>query len=115
VVPAEVVAGAVTMLADPVAQTDDLLDELKVGVHLKRMAASVFLRLGIATAHREAGDAHRSHRALAEQGDYETLKRHGLSDSVLGVNHVAETVERRFADQGRLWQFVHRARPGFKS
>ena len=85
--------------------------------HLGRMIASgrfLWCR-EIAMASTDSGDAARFVGLLRSQGDYQTLRRHGLDDAVLGVDAFAERVSALLGHDRRPWSFVYRARLGFKA
>ena len=83
--------------------------------HLDRMIASGVFRWcrEIALAVTEEGNARRFIDLLMSQGDYQTLKRHGLDDALLGVETFATSIESRLGNELRPWRFIYRARIGF--
>ena len=83
--------------------------------HLQRMTESgVFAWCReVALAADEMGDAQRFVHLLQSQGDYQTLRRRGLDDELLGVDRFAAVARRRLGVEQRPWQFVYRARLGF--
>lgn len=84
--------------------------------HLERIAASGRFRWcrEVAMASTDTGDAARFIGLLKSQGDYQTLRRHGLTDADLGVEAFTEIVEDRLGAEPRPWSFTYRARLGFK-
>jgi hypothetical protein len=84
------------------------------GEHLARMRASGLFTWcrEVAMTAEEPGDADRFVGLLRSQGDYQTLRRHGLDDAALGVDRFAALVRERWGDAPRPWQFVYRARIG---
>ena len=85
--------------------------------HLDRMVASGMFEWcrEMALAATDEGDARRFISLLKSQGDYQTLKRHGLDDAALGVEAFATFIESRLGDERRPWFFIYRARLGFKA
>ena len=79
--------------------------------HLQRMTESgVFAWCReVALASEETGDAERFVQLLQSQGDYQTLRRRGLDDELLGVDRFAAVARRRLGVERRPWQFVYRA------
>lgn len=88
----------------------------KVG-HLQTIAASGRFRWWreIAMASVDAGNALRFVGLLKSQGDYQTLRRHGLADADLGVDRFAQLVDHRLGSEPRPWSFGYRVRVGFKA
>lgn len=86
------------------------------GEHLARMAASGRFAWSreVAMTSEETGNADRFVGLLCSQGDYQTIKRHGLDDEVLGVRRLAAVANVRLGEEQRPWRFVYRARVGFK-
>jgi SAM-dependent methyltransferase len=84
--------------------------------HLQRIEASGRFRWSreIAMASTDAGGAARFIGLLKSQGDYQALRRHGLSDADLNVDRFAQIVEDRLGSESRSWRFIYRARLGFK-
>ncbi len=58
----------------------------------------------------EEGDADRFVDLLRSQGDYRTLRRHGLDDDTLGVTALASTARRTLGPDPRPWLFTYRVR-----
>ena len=85
--------------------------------HLERMNASGLFAWcrEAAVSSTDSGDADRFIGLLKSQGDYQTLRRHGLQDSELGVDRFAATARARLGDDTRPWRFVYRARLAFSS
>lgn len=84
--------------------------------HLARMTESgrfAWCR-EVALTSTDTGSAERLIGLLKSQGDYQTLRRHGLDDEALGVDHFADVAESRLGSEPRPWRFVYRARLGFK-
>ena len=83
--------------------------------HLDRMLASGEFAWGreVALASTDEGDAARFVRLLESQGDYQTVRRHGLTDAELGVDRFRRVALERLGDQRRAWRFVYRARLAF--
>ena len=69
----------------------------------------------VALASPSHGDATRFVGLLKSQGDYQTLRRHGLSDADLGVDRFEDLVRTRFTTQPQEWTFVYRVRLAFKA
>jgi hypothetical protein len=61
------------------------------------------------------GNADRFVGLLKSQGDYQTLRRHGLDDAALAVDGFAAIAHDRLGADLRPWRFVYRARLGFRS
>jgi hypothetical protein len=83
--------------------------------HLDRMFASgrfAWCR-EVAMTSSTGGNADRFVGLLKSQGDYQTLRRHGLDDSALGVDRFAAVVHDRLGSEPHPWRFVYRARLGF--
>jgi SAM-dependent methyltransferase len=85
--------------------------------HLERMVASGVFDWcrEVAAASSEEGDAQRFIDLLKSQGDYQTLKRHGVDDTSLGVEAFCALVRSRLGDEVRPFRFVYRAMIGFKA
>lgn len=83
--------------------------------HLERMHASGRFAWAreIALAAVEEGNAARFVGLFKSQGDYQALRRHGLSDADLGVDTFAAIADERLGDVPRPWQFVYRIRLAF--
>jgi SAM-dependent methyltransferase len=83
--------------------------------HLDRMLASGQFAWGreVAMTSSDEGDAARFIRLLESQGDYQTVRRHGLTDAEIGVDRFRRVVLERLGDQPRPWRFVYRARLAF--
>lgn len=83
--------------------------------HLDRMSRSGLFGWcrEVAMTSVEDGDADRFVGLLKSQGDYQTLRRHGLTDADLGVDHFAATALARLGPDPRPWHFVYRARLAF--
>ncbi|HUW04126.1 MAG TPA: class I SAM-dependent methyltransferase [Acidimicrobiales bacterium] len=85
--------------------------------HLQRMVDSghfSFCR-DIAMASADFGTAERLIGLLRSQGDYQTLRRHGIADHELGVDRFAEIANSRLGSTRQPWRFVYRVRLGFKA
>jgi len=82
--------------------------------HLRRMRASGRFRWcrEVACVAEEQGDGARFLGLLRSQGDYQGLRRRGLSDADLGADAFASVVADRLGDRPRPWWFVYRARLG---
>ena len=52
---------------------------------------------------------------LRSQGDYQMLRRHGLTDAELGVDQLELVASERLGASPRPWWFVYRARLAFVS
>jgi hypothetical protein len=61
----------------------------------------------------DRGNADRFVGLLKSQGDYQTLRRHGLTDGELGVDRFTEVAHDRLGSDARPWHFVYRARLAF--
>jgi SAM-dependent methyltransferase len=83
--------------------------------HLHRMLASGEFAWGreVALLSTDEGDAARFVRLLESQGDYQTVRRHGLTDAELGVDRFRRVAFERLGDQRRAWRFVYRATLAF--
>ena len=62
----------------------------------------------------EDGDGARFVGLLRSQGDYRTLRRHGLSDEQLGVDRLERTTTAALGSAARPWLFTYRARIGVR-
>lgn len=83
--------------------------------HLERMIASqrfTWCRELAATAE-STGSAERLRGLLRSQGDYQTLRRHGLDDEAIGVAEFDRIVTERLGTETHPWHVVYRARLGF--
>ena len=85
--------------------------------HLDRMTASGLFNWcrELALLSNEVGNADRFVGLLKSQGDYQTLLRHGLDDSDLGVDQFERLVNDRLGQQNQPWHFVYRVRLGVTS
>ena len=83
--------------------------------HLDRMSASGLFAWcrEVALASSDEGDATRFVGLLKSQGDYQTLRRHGLTDTELGVDRFERLVHDRLGRHRGPWHFVYRARLAF--
>lgn len=82
--------------------------------HLERMSASgqFYWCREVVMSSTEDGDAERLIGLLRSQGDYQTLRRHGLDDRELGVEDFEAVVRARMPGPSRF-HFLYRARLGF--
>jgi SAM-dependent methyltransferase len=85
--------------------------------HLQRMEESTRFRWSreIAMGSPDSGNASRFVGLLQSQGDYQSLRRQGLSDVDLGVDRFARVVHERLGSHMWPWDFVFRVRLGFKA
>ena len=60
----------------------------------------------------DSGDAARFVDLLRSQGDYQSLRRAGLDDDILGVSQLAELAEHALGPAPRPWLFSYRTRIG---
>ncbi|MEO1062951.1 MAG: class I SAM-dependent methyltransferase [Actinomycetota bacterium] len=60
----------------------------------------------------EPGDAERFVGLLRSQGDYRTLRRHGLTDEQLGADELERVARTELGGPARPWVFTYRARIG---
>lgn len=86
------------------------------GKHLGRMAASGRFShcIELCAAAAETGDSERFVELLRSQGDYQTLRRHGVDDDVLGVEAFAADMLQRLGSTPRPFWFTYRARLGVR-
>ena len=84
--------------------------------HLERIAASGHFawHREVALHHDELGDADRYVGLLRSQGDYQLLRRTGLTDDQLGVDVLRRVADARLGPATRPWMFVYRARIGVR-
>lgn len=82
--------------------------------HLERMAASGHFAWchELALHRQEEGDARRFVDLMRSQGDYQSLRRAGLDDEVLGVAALAAVAERSIGPRPRAFWFTYRVRLG---
>jgi SAM-dependent methyltransferase len=82
------------------------------GDHLRRLGASGrFSYCGeLCAVTDEVGDAARLVDLLCSQGDYQTLRRHGVGDDALGVEAFAAEAHDRLGPTSRTFWFTYRAR-----
>ncbi len=82
--------------------------------HLDRIAASGHFGWvrELVTHSVEEGDAHRFVGLLRSQGDYRTLRRHGLTDEQLGADELDRIARATLGSTPRPWLFSYRARSG---
>ena len=82
------------------------------GKHLDRMAASGRFThcIELCSSSAETGDGERFVELLRSQGDYQTLRRHGVDDDVLGVEAFSADVLGRLGSTPRPFWFTYRAR-----
>ena len=114
-------------LGDRVPDDDDLVGRLGIassatiaegvrywpkGKHLDRLAASGRFShcIELCAASAEMGDSDRFVELLRSQGDYQTLRRHGVDDDVLGVEGFAADMLQRLGSTPRSFWFTYRAR-----
>lgn len=83
--------------------------------HLERMAQSGAFSWcrEVVFASADRGDANRFVGLLKSQGDYQTLRRHGLNDAELGVDRFETLVHERLGAEPAPWRFMYRVRLGF--
>ena len=86
------------------------------GEHLGRMIRSQQFRhcVEIAALGEERGDAERFVRLFKSQGDYQALRRHGLDDAALGVDHFATDVADALGTGEVPFWFTYRTRIGVR-
>ena len=82
--------------------------------HLERMDASnaFAFTTELALAASEMGDADRFVGLLRSQGDFQTLRKHGLDDVLLGVRDFETEVRAAIGDGPRPFWFTYRVRIG---
>ncbi len=83
--------------------------------HLERMLASGHFSWGreVAMLSTDEGDAARFVGLLQSQGDYQGVRRRGVTDAELGVDRLRRLALERLGDRRRPWHFVYRARLAF--
>lgn len=86
------------------------------GEHLRRMVASqqFWHCVEVAAVSAERGDSDRFVKLFQSQGDYQALRRHGLDDTTLGVDHFASEVRDALGESDRSFWFTYRARIGVR-
>lgn len=82
--------------------------------HLDRMLASGLYGscLELSVESTEAGDGSRFLGLMRSQGDYQTLRRAGLTDTELGLDRLSAVVANRLGGDPREFVFVYRIRLG---
>lgn len=83
--------------------------------HLERLAGSGYFAWcrEVALTSDDQGDHDRFTGLLKSQGDYQTLRRHGVTDEELGVDAFEKLVYERLGSKTRPWSFVYRTRLAF--
>ncbi len=86
------------------------------GEHLERMVASrQFVHcVEVAAVGEERGDSDRLVQLFRSQGDYQTLRRHGIDDLTLGIDQLAAEVGAAIGTAERPFWFTYRARIGVR-
>ncbi len=84
------------------------------GEHLRRMIASEQFQhcVEVAALGEDRGDADRFVQLFKSQGDYQALRRHGLDDQALGIDHFAAEVDAALGSSEHPFWFTYRARIG---
>lgn len=86
------------------------------GGHLGRMVDSGQFQhcIEVAALSEEHGDADRFVELFRSQGDYQTLRRHGIDDETLGVEEFSGAVHAALGTSQRPFWFSYRARIGVR-
>jgi hypothetical protein len=82
--------------------------------HLDRMVASGHFRwcTEVALTQHARGGAERFVDLLRSQGDYQTMRRAGLDDDLLGLTELLARCRAALGHGERLWRFTYRVRIG---